>query len=66
MANYYIDYKNSGEHIIDEATLKSAEAGKNYLNPDDFMFLCEADSLEDAQDKYRTECMLAEWERYHP
>ena len=66
MANFYINYRINEEQIIDERTLEDAENGKNYLNPDDFMFLCEANSLEDAQDKYRTDCMFAEYEKYHP
>lgn len=66
MANFYINYRIAEEQIIDEKTLKEAEQGLNDLRPDDFMFLCEADSLEDAQDKYRTDCMLAECERCHP
>lgn len=66
MANFYINYRSNKEQIIDERTLEDAENGKNYLNPDDFMFLCEADTLEDAQDKYRMDCMLAECEKCHP
>lgn len=66
MANFYINYRSNEEQIIDERTLENAENGNNYLNPDDFMFLCEADSLEDAQDKYRTDCMLSEYEKCHP
>lgn len=66
MANFYINYRSKREQIIDEVTLEDAEKGKNYLNPDDFMFLCEANSLEDAQDKYRTDCMLSNWEKSHP
>lgn len=66
MANFYINYRINKEQIIDERTLEDAESGKKHLNPDDFMFLCEADSLEDAQDKYRTDCMLTESEKCHP
>lgn len=66
MTNFYINYRSKSELIIDQETLEDAESGKNYLNPDDFMFLCEADSLEDAQDKYRTDCMLSNWEKSHP
>lgn len=66
MANFYINYRINKEQIIDEKTLEDAENGNNYLNPDDFMFLCEADNLENAQDKHRTDCMLAEWEKCHP
>ena len=66
MTNFYINYRSKSELIIDQGTLEDAENGKNYLNPDDFMFLCEANSLEDAQDKYRTDCMISNWEKCHP
>jgi hypothetical protein len=66
MANFYINYRINEEQIIDEAELERAEKGHSFLNADDFMFLCEADSLEDAQDKYRTDCMLSHWEASHP
>lgn len=66
MTNFYINYKISGEEIIDERTLDDAINGKNFLNADDFVFLCEAVSLEDAQDKYREDCWLTECEKYHP
>lgn len=51
MNRYYIDirtYCTPQPHIIDEATLDQAERGGNYLNPDDFMLLCEAASMADA------------------
>ena len=35
--------------IIDESTLDAAEQGKNYLNPDDFIFHGEFTSEEEAR-----------------
>lgn len=55
MANYYINYKIDEEQIIDEQTLEE----ENYINADDFMFLCEAETLEEAQQKHRNDCALA-------
>ena len=66
MANFYINYRSDKEQIINERTLEDAENGKNYLNPDDFMFLWNADNLEDAQDKYIPDCMFTEYEKCHP
>lgn len=66
MANFYINYRSDEEQIINEKTLEDAENGKNCLDPNDFMFLCEAETLKNAQDKYRTDCMLDECEKWHP
>lgn len=56
MANtYFIKITTWGTdmpQIIDEETLQQAERGGNYLNPDDYDFLCEADCIEDAEDYY--------------
>lgn len=55
MAEYYIRIPTWGTtepHIIDEAAIEQAERGVNYLNPDDFMFLYEAESIEDAEVMY--------------
>lgn len=51
MNRYYISISTCytpNPNIIDEDTLDQAERGENYLNPDDFMFHCEASSMEDA------------------
>ena len=66
MTEFYINYKIDDEQIIDLATLEAAENGKNYLNPDDFMFLCEANNIEEAEQFNRHENMLAKWECNHP
>lgn len=58
MTTYYISMKtwdNLDAIIIDEATLEAAEHGLNYLNPDDFTFLCEADSMEQAKEIWAKE-----------
>lgn len=55
MTCYYIRIETHGTntpHIIDEETMYQAEHGMNYLNPDEFMFLCEADCLADAKEYY--------------
>lgn len=73
MNNYYIrilTYGTSAPHIIDEETLLQAERGENYLNPDDFMFHCEAHTMEEAieyHDEERSRAMFdKEAERLHP
>lgn len=55
MKNYYIKEETYGSafpHIIDEKIMKKAELEMNYLEPDDYIFYCEADSLEEAVEKY--------------
>lgn len=55
MKTYYIKSETYGTgtpNIIDEETMIQAEQGKNYLNPDDYMFHCEADCMEDAEEQY--------------
>ena len=68
---YFINYKVDSFHtcdpmVIDLKTMEKVEKGLNYLDPDDFVFLCEADSLEDAVQRHRQDLMMAEWERSHP
>lgn len=66
MASFYINYRNNRlleEQIIDEKTLQDAEKGLNYLNPDDFIYLCDANSLEEAEDKYLSDCLIDSWDR---
>lgn len=55
MNRYYIrtlTYNTPNPDIIDEATIEQAERGENYLDPDDFMLLCYADSMEEAVKNY--------------
>lgn len=73
MKEYYIriaTYGTNTPHIIDEETMYQAERGMNYLNPDAFMFHCEADCLNDAKDQYWEEFSKmandAFGERMHP
>lgn len=66
MIEFYINYKIDNEQIIDLHTLEEAERGNNYFNPDDFIFLCEAETLEEAQQKHRNECFLTWCEKLHP
>lgn len=63
---YYINYKIDNEQIIDAETLRQAEHGKNYLNPNDFMFLCEAENMHEAEQYYRREQALTLYECNHP
>ena len=58
MTNYYFKTSLWGTEsrcIIDEHTMEEAEQGKNYLNPDDFDFLCEAETMEEAERYYDKE-----------
>jgi hypothetical protein len=73
MREYYIRIATHGTgtpHIIDEEAMYQAERGMNYLNPDEFMFLCEADCLHDAKEQYWEEFSRnmndAFGERFHP
>lgn len=55
MKPYYIrteTYGSAKPHIIDEETMYQAEHGMNYLNPDDFMFLCEDENMAGAKEQY--------------
>lgn len=55
MKAYYFksgDYGRYDAHIIDEATFQQAERGGNYLCADDYDFLCDAASYEDARRVY--------------
>ena len=65
-----LTYGTSTPHIIDEETLHQAELGNSYLNPDDFMHLCEAHTMEEAieyHDEERSRAMNDMYaERLHP
>ena len=55
MKAYFIrtnTYGTNTPHIIDEETMEQAEKGRNYLNPEEFMFHCEADSMNEAEEQY--------------
>lgn len=55
MKLYYIKTDTFGSDkpvLIDEEIMLQAEQGMNYLNPDDYMFFCEADCLADAKEFY--------------
>ena len=55
MKPYYIrteTYGTNKPHIIDEEAMYQAERGMNYLNPDEFMFLCEDENMAGATEQY--------------
>lgn len=71
--SYYIRIDTYGwgyPCIIDEEAFCQAERGENYLNPEDFMFLCEAGSMKEANEYYGEvfSRMANDYiaERYHP
>ena len=73
MTTFYYKAGSWGEYdalIIDETTLDQAERGENYLDPDDFYFLCEAENIEAARELYWEEASRAlrqlEMESAHP
>ena len=73
MKEFYIrinTYGTGTPHIIDEEAMYQAERHMNYLNPDDFMFLCEAENMAEAKAQYWEEFSQmandAEAERMHP
>lgn len=73
MKEFYIStatYGTNLPHIVDEEAMYQAERGMNSLNPDEFMFHCEADCLHDALEQYWEEFSQmandAEAERLHP
>ena len=73
MKEFYIrieTYATPNPHIVDEEQMYQAERGMNYLNPDEFMFLCEADNLHEAHEfameEFSTAANDAFAERLHP
>lgn len=55
MKSYYIrtaTYGTETPHIVDEEQIYQAERGMNYLNPDEFNYLCEAGCMKDAEEQY--------------
>ena len=58
MSYFYIRLSTWGTttpHIVDEEAIYQAERGMNYLNPDEYDFLCEAESMHDAEKFYDEE-----------
>lgn len=58
MMSYYIrtsTYGTNTPHIIDEEVMYQAEHGMNCLNPDEFMYHCEAENMHDAEEQYQEE-----------
>jgi hypothetical protein len=73
MKTYYIRIETWGTttpDIIDEEAMYQAERRMNYLNPDDYMFLCDAQNMAEATETYWEEfskaAFDAEAERLHP
>lgn len=73
MKEFYIrisTYGTNTPHIVDEEAMYQAERGMNSLDPDEFMFLCEATCLHDAIEQYWEEfsemAFDKEAERLHP
>ena len=73
MKTYYINMNTIDQydaHIIDDAALEAAERGGNYLNADDFMFLCDAESFEQAKaiwvEEWNQSVFNREAEKHHP
>ena len=55
MKEFYIKMSTWGTatpNIIDDEAMYQAERGMNYLNPNDYDFLCEAECLHDAEEFY--------------
>lgn len=55
MGEYYIRIATYGTpfpDIIDDETMFQAEIGMNYLDPEEFMYLCDGDSMHDAEEQY--------------
>ena len=63
-------YGSTTPNIITEKVFQQAEQGKNYLNPDDYDFLCDAESVQEAEEFYYNkvgeEQMIAYFESFHP
>jgi hypothetical protein len=57
--------------IISEEVMQQAERGRSYINPNDYMFLCDAESAAAAEDYY-WDCDFSPYvfeqmaESYHP
>lgn len=67
--DYYIKIDTYGERdvmIINGNVMEQAERGENYLDPEEFMFLCEAESAEEAACYHATTVCSEMMDRNHP
>lgn len=58
MKEFYIrlfDWGEPNPQIIDDEAMYQAERGMNYLNPNEFDFLCEAETEREAEEFYINE-----------
>lgn len=65
MTEFYIQLSTWGTetpNIVDDEAIYQAERGMNYLDANDFDFLCEADCLRDAENYYFDEISKAAFE----
>lgn len=70
MQSYFINYKldnyTDKDIIIDEAALEAAEAHRNGLNAEDYIYLGEFKSQEEALQKALQNEAEKQMERMHP
>jgi hypothetical protein len=55
MTSFFVKLSTWGTatpHIIDDEAMYQAERGINYLNPDDYDYLCDADTMHEAEEYY--------------
>ena len=55
MTAYFIKtatWGTSTPNIIDDEAMYQAERGMNYLNPNDYDYLCDADTAHEAEEYY--------------
>ena len=64
--NYRIDNYEEENIIIDEPTLEAAEANKNGLNAEDYIYLGEFKNKEEALQKALQDEAEKQMERMHP
>ncbi|MBR5604284.1 MAG: hypothetical protein IKW51_08795 [Bacteroidales bacterium] len=64
--NYMMDNYEEENIIIDELTLEAAEANKNELNAEDYIYLGEFKNHEEALQKALQDEAHAQMERMHP
>ncbi len=65
--DYFIRIETYGTEtpdIIDEEAMYQAERGMNYLNPDEYDYLCEADCIRDAEKYYEEELNRYRFDQY--
>lgn len=70
MQSYFINYRMDNytdkDIIIDEPTLEAAESHRNGLNAEDYIYLGEFKSKEEALQKALQDEAHAQMERMHP